>query len=74
MDGGIVDLVDELVEVYNENFEHFVKTFNSETIVEIEQFIARLILKYVFLANDANDEDEMIIKLAKLSLEISSNS
>ncbi len=69
---GIVNLVDELVETYDENFEHLIRTLSPKTIVEIERIIARLVLKYVFLANDANDEDEMVVRLAKLSLEISS--
>ncbi len=65
----IVELVNEFVETYNRNIDIINLALPSELVKELEEFLSRLILKYVFLANKAEKDEIAMIKISKELLE-----
>ncbi len=66
----VVNDINELVEIYNSNFDTFKLILPAEFIREIEECLSRLILKYVFLGAEPDSDDAMMISISKKLLRI----
>ncbi|AGK60622.1 hypothetical protein Asulf_00602 [Archaeoglobus sulfaticallidus PM70-1] len=69
-DEDIVEVIDELVALYSSNLEQFREKLSPVALRDMEQLMSRLILKFIFLANNASEEDVTMIKAVKSCLEL----